>query len=599
MEKRLSAAHPDSPARWLELHEGGAPILLIAPHGGSAGPDSHRTLHPKVNDLHTADITRELARRLGATAIINAAMDRNRLDCNRLTQVIGDAPWLLEIVAQRVERIVARHSRAVVAVIHGWNVIEPRVDVGVGLRLIGGALRPARGAHVSASDGFINGALANLSRRLRVHGIEPTFGLRYPGGAAHNLLQAFTPRFAESPVDPLRRLAALAARGALEAVQLELSVALRLPGKIRAHGLDAIAAALSEEALAESAQAAPPAMANRGPAIIRVAAATRPKPASQPPPAMPQRAGIEFYDPRAGIGVMASFDIGGAARVMAIIGRCQIALFTAEGATQVSPAGLRLGPISLIAAGDRLRLAFRGPAVIVDDGTAYLSVERALASASLHDMLQLEAEFQPWTASGSSESAAVSLARLCAGTSDGGSGRFGRVTGNFTIGGATLALDAVARLGGSFAGLGARPFDRRRMVWAAVPDSGAIRAVELRDLAAPDGQNLGSATIHAHDGPIIARLDSLAIEQDSSETPPRRIEARFRPERDGQSVTLGGSVGSFVMLSRPGLEGSRIHTTLGFASLRIGAFDGAGMFELSRRVGVHGGLAGSDEPEED
>jgi len=61
-------------------------LLLIAPHGGRAEPRTRSMLNPKVNDLHTADITRGLARRLGASALINVAMDRNRIDCNRLSQ---------------------------------------------------------------------------------------------------------------------------------------------------------------------------------------------------------------------------------------------------------------------------------------------------------------------------------------------------------------------------------------------------------------------------------------------------------------------------------------------------------------------------------
>jgi hypothetical protein len=61
------------PASWLEVIEGPAPILLIAPHGGCAGAASRSTLHPKVNDLETAAITRDLAQRLGAAALINCA----------------------------------------------------------------------------------------------------------------------------------------------------------------------------------------------------------------------------------------------------------------------------------------------------------------------------------------------------------------------------------------------------------------------------------------------------------------------------------------------------------------------------------------------
>ena len=234
------AAAPKS-ARWLQAADGDAPVLLIAPHGGQAGPATRALLNPKVNDLYTADITHELAQRLGAGAIINSGMDRNRLDLNRLSQVMSEAPWMLELIAARLERIVAQRGRAVVLLIHGWNVIEPRVDVGIGVKSANGALLPACGAHVSASDGFVNGPLIDFFEVLGRSGIEPTFGLRYPGAGANNLLQAFTQRHASSPIGTLRRLAALNARGALEAVQLELSVALRMPGRFRTKTIAAIA----------------------------------------------------------------------------------------------------------------------------------------------------------------------------------------------------------------------------------------------------------------------------------------------------------------------------------------------------------------------
>ena len=77
---------------WLEVIDSDSPVLLITPHGGRAEPRTRSILNPKVNDLHTADITRGLAARLGASALINVAMDRNRLDCNRLSQIIEHAP---------------------------------------------------------------------------------------------------------------------------------------------------------------------------------------------------------------------------------------------------------------------------------------------------------------------------------------------------------------------------------------------------------------------------------------------------------------------------------------------------------------------------
>src|SRR5271163_1083201 len=110
----LSAGGMIEPAPWLEVIEGAAPILLIAPHGGHAGAASLSTLHPKVNDLETAAITRDLAQRLGAAALINAGMDRNEIDCNRLSQLGARAPWMLDLIADRATRIVDRHGRATV-----------------------------------------------------------------------------------------------------------------------------------------------------------------------------------------------------------------------------------------------------------------------------------------------------------------------------------------------------------------------------------------------------------------------------------------------------------------------------------------------------
>src|SRR5260370_19572340 len=144
---------------------------------GPAGPGTRPIRNPKATDLHTADITRELAQRLGAGAIINAGMDRNRLDLNRLSQVMSEAPWLLELIAARLERIVERSGRAVVLLIHGWNIIEPRVDVGIGVKSANGTLLPACGAHLSASESFVNGPLLDFVQALRQRDIAPSFGL--------------------------------------------------------------------------------------------------------------------------------------------------------------------------------------------------------------------------------------------------------------------------------------------------------------------------------------------------------------------------------------------------------------------------------------
>jgi len=49
---------------------------------------------------------------------------------------------------------------------------------------------------------------------------------------------------------------------------------------------------------------------------------------------------------------------------------------------------------------------------------------------------------------------------------------------------------------------------------------------------------------------------------------------------------MEGEPGAFVMLSRPGPDGTRLHTLMGFAEFKLGDLKGAGMYEFSRRVGM-------------
>ena len=392
----LTSRAPVEP--WLETIDTDSPLLLIAPHGGRAEPATRSMLNPKVNDLHTADITRELARRLGAAALINAGMDRNRLDCNRIQQLLARAPWLLEMIADRLEQIVDRHGHAVVLLIHGWNIIEPRVDFGLGLRNIGGELHPPGTACVSACDEFIHGPLAHFAKRLREHGIRPSFGMRYPAGGLQNLVQAFTGRHRDNPAEPLRRIAAIAERAQVDAAQLELSVALRMPGTLRARCLDAIEASFASNGHAPShhgldTPSRPGIVVNRTP---RPRSAPPKSPAAASAPAPPARVGVEFFDPATRIGAMASFDIGTGfgARIMMLLGGRRVALFTGEGAVTRKAGRIALGPLALSEDGRELLLTFKGPAVVVPDSSAYLSIERALASGRLDGAAEVSARLK-------------------------------------------------------------------------------------------------------------------------------------------------------------------------------------------------------------
>ncbi len=594
-------AHPPAAlGRWLSIVESDAPVLLIAPHGGPAGPATRAILNPKVNDLYTAEITRELAARIGAGAIINAGMDRNRLDLNRLSQVMSDAPAILDLIARSVDRMVARNGRATVLLIHGWNVVEPRVDLGIGVKTVRGAIQPVCHAHVSASDSFINGPLLRFAEALRRSRIEPTFGLRYPGAGVNNLLQAFTLRHAASPVPALKRLAELSARGAIQAAQLELSVSLRIPGRYR-H--DTIAAAV--EAFSER----PPApVAGTRIEIVRTAEPPHraPRRETAQTASGPRRVGLEFYDPAAQIGAMASFDFGAGAagaRVMVVVGPQRIALFTAEGIVERTPHSLTLGALSLRLDGSRVCFDFAGPAVVVEDGTAYLSVERALAKARLCESMELHAEFQPWAGADAPlhlPAASVidgTIIDLIAHPEHPNEGRFGRVTGGFRIAGVRRDFHAVGRLGRSFVGIGNGRFKARRMIWAAFPDGEAPHALEARTQVDESGAGARHARRFDRARWHELLMRDLKLAPNISRRPPRAITALLRGDAPGSEFAVTGEVAGFVMLSRPGPAQTRIVTSVGFARFRLGDRPGAGMFERSdRRPAALG--AGSETAED-
>jgi hypothetical protein len=563
---------------WLEVIDADSPLLLIAPHGGRAEPRTRSMLNPKVNDLHTADITRELATRLGASALINVAMDRNRIDCNRLSQIIERAPWLLEMIAERVDAIVAAHGRVTVLLIHGWNIIEPRLDFGLGLRNLGGELRPPGSACVSACDDFINGRLTILADKLHRHGIKPTYGMRYPGGGLQNLLQAFTARHRESPHAALRSISETAMRGIIDAAQLELSVALRMPGELRSRCEDAIAEVFLGKCDLQGVR--PANVINRAPrpAVAKAeigAAATV---------AAPGRVGIEFYDPTSRFGAMASFDVGGAgmgARIMMLFdGHCA-ALFTAEGRPTRSASTVTHGPLSMRREGKSIVLAFRGPAVIVPDATAYLSIERALASGRLDGDTEVEMRFEIDHAGGEFDFDRILSSSGTAPDALSSSVAFGRVAGKARFDGAARTINGFARAGMSFTGLGPQKFTARRMLWACFENEEAPRALEARSVATADALPNQSARILGAGGWSQCELRDLTIETASAEEPPNRIFASLT-RADGSSCEIEGNVECFIPLSRPGPDNSRIYTSLGFASFSSGAHRGAGMFEYSR-----------------
>ncbi len=569
---------PDGAESWLEIVEADSPLLLIAPHGGRAEPRTRAILHPKVNDLHTADITRELARRSGAAALINRGIDRNRLDCNRIAQIAESAPWLLDLIAERLARIVDRHGHATVLLIHGWNLIEPRVDLGLGLKLLGGELRPTGAARVAASDDFIRGPLSYFQSQLSAGGIKPSFGMRYPAGGAQNLLQAFTPRYLQSEVPALQSIAAIAEAGQVDAVQLEFSVGCRMPGPPRERCIEAMESAFTP------ALRAPSSIENATMPISRVARPRGVSAGRAAPAPMPTRVGVELYDAVSQVGAMASFDLGPGGfggRIMMLLGARSVALFTGEGRVERTSHGVALGPLRLEQHGDELDLTFDGPAVIVPDSTEYLSIERALASGRLDPALQITATLR-------TPGEPLDLAEVLASARDPGRAAgaalasFGKISGAITIEGKRRELNGFARAGASFTGLGPTRFTARRMLWSCFETGEAPLAVEMRLVSGDDGEEHRSARIAIEGAWRDLDLHALHLDSDSVEAAPHRVEAEIA-ERRGDRMRIKGRPQSFIPLSRPGLDGARIYTALGFASFDMDGLEGAGMFEYSRR----------------
>jgi len=221
---------------------GERPLVLVAPHGGRRDPARRPWGHDRLrmNDLHTASLTAELAALAGAAALVNDEHDRNEVDLNRVSEANDRAPWFLERLADLLESALAGRGRVTLVTVHGWNVVQPAVDVGLGCAPASEPFAVGPGSAVSPA--FAARALPRFVAACAERGIAATVGARYPARARENLVQLFTPRYREDRRPLVRALAALAPR--VDALQLELGIALRWPGAWRRRLLEACAAAL-------------------------------------------------------------------------------------------------------------------------------------------------------------------------------------------------------------------------------------------------------------------------------------------------------------------------------------------------------------------
>jgi hypothetical protein len=236
-----------------------------------------------------------------------------------------------------------------VLTIHGWNVVQPAVDIGLGVH-------PAvvrDGGASAVSPAFAATTLARLASSLSRRGIAATPGARYPARARENLVQLFTSRYRDDPRPAVRRLADLADR--VDAAQLELALPVRLPGPWRDVFVAACVDAFGDRASgAENDQAL---WATGEPFGERVA--------------------LEFVAP--GLCGLAALDEHGG-RLLLFPDDGRLFTFTGErigahGRDRV--AGLRM---TTTAAG-AIDLAYDGPMLAFPDTTPFVDLEQGLAGA--------------------------------------------------------------------------------------------------------------------------------------------------------------------------------------------------------------------------
>jgi len=432
---------------------------------------------------------------------------------------------------RELERILERHAVAEVLFVHGWHVVQPSCDVGVGARLACAADAQPLAPRLTASPDYVRGPLEVLRRAGERLGIRTTYGERWPAAHRNNVMQLFrrAPRTPSS--EHCAALASLAAAGRAHAVQLELGAPLRFPGAWRERFVTAAAEAFATR---DNARAT----ASDAREAEDVAAAEAPSEGAR-------GVALQLHDRAAGLGVVAGVgslgrgEVGG--RLLLLPGGQRLLLFTGHGRARADGA-LAVGGLETRAGDGTLEVRYHGPLLDIPDAALYFRDEAAQLGARVADAdveLRFAAAYDGW----------------------------GRVDGRVAFDGTTFRIAARGCTDRVLARLAP---DRPGSTLRLTASFGADLALTA-DLA--DTTAAADAVVRTSGG-----RELVALRGGLPPLAPGRLAAPFAFTTDaGDELRCEPS--SHVTLLRPLADGLFARVTFGVATYGLGARRGSGFYE--------------------
>jgi hypothetical protein len=135
-------------------------------------------------------------------------------------------------------------------------------------------------------------------------------------------------------------------------------------------------------------------------------------------------------------------------------------------------------------------------------------------------------------------------------------------------------------------------------LWACFPEAAEFSALEARAWTFADADSHCTARSLCGSEWRECELGAIELETPAPGARPDRISATMTTPL-GADAPLQGIAEAFMTLSRPGPDQTRIHTSIGFASYRVGNARGAGMFEYSRIASIADASTDDDDADSD